>query len=142
LSEPQWFTGGVFQVDPEISPDIFGLLFISGDQLYFANNIDQLEDSLYALSSDIELIMNYDTPGNFTSIKLTALNDQNKASQDLDVEFHQPTPIDDGIKWYIIVLIVCGCLLIVLVGFGIVQRYVKNRRAMQKKESLMESENN
>jgi hypothetical protein len=45
-----------------------------------------MKDSLFKLSNDIKIIMNYDTQGNFTSIQLTVFNDQSQASQNLKVE--------------------------------------------------------
>lgn len=104
----------------------------------FVHNIDPDEDSIYSLSSTINLVMNYNSPGNFTSIQLSASNDEGVATQQLDVEF-KPLPPTDGVKWYIIVLIVCGSLIAVLLAAGILHRYCKKQNL--KKDTLLESEN-
>jgi|JI6StandDraft_1071083.scaffolds.fasta_scaffold57881_3 hypothetical protein len=104
----------------------------------FAHNVDPDGDLLYTLSSTVSLIMNYSKPGNFTQIQLQASNEESDAVQMLDIEFRQPPPTDDSIKWYVVVIIVCGSLIALLLGANIIHRYYRQRKL--KKETLLESE--
>lgn len=80
--------------------------------------------------------MNYDTSGNFSTITLKASNAYHEVSVGLDVEFRQPVPVDDGLKWYVIVIIACGCGIVLLGIVGVVVSVVRRRR--QREQLLLE----
>lgn len=96
------------------------------------------------------LMLNYQTPGDFKDIKITATNKYNQAAHSQKIQFDSPIPPppppppptpdnDDGIKWYVIVIVSAVVFGIVGVSY-ILLRIMKRRRSQQSSSLLTEKE--
>ena len=90
----------------------------------------------YTVVDDFSLLLNYETPGTFDSIKIKAHNAYKKATHTQFIEFKKPVPPPpppppppptEGLKWYIVMIIVLVVLIIAGAAYGL-YRYVRAKR--------------
>lgn len=81
--------------------------------------------------------MNYESPGDFSEISLIASNINEEVKVQLPVEFRQPLPVDESLKWYVVVILVCGGLVVGLAVLAVV-RWKKAKDIREQRGSLLE----
>ena len=83
----------------------------------------------YDVSTKYNIILSYDTPGTFNTIKLTTANHYSSSSTDIKVDFAKNDDGDDsGVKWYTIMIIAFIVVLIIGVAYGMYLKMVKRRK--------------
>lgn len=94
----------------------------------------QINDAeLLNITESFHFLAEYDTPGNFKSITVTATNGISSATKDLTVEFENVHT--GGLKWYTVFIIVLLVIIAIVVALGLYLR-MKKRRQDSKKVSL------
>lgn len=104
----------------------------NGQLIIVANHPAKTMTGLYQLSNQVRAHFSYSDINHFDTITVTASNLLSKANQTVAVEFESepaPQPDDDngGIKWYIIVIIAVGVIIILGVVLFFYLRARKNR---------------
>ena len=95
---------------------------------------------MYRVSDQVQLVFNYDQQGDFDSINVVASNLLSSSAQRIGITFEpnpQPNPDDSGLKWYVIVAIAVGVLLIIGVAAFFYIRSRRNRQKEADKQSLL-----
>ena len=106
--------------------------------LHIENNLFLIDGksqqvSQYRYNEPFALKINYDAPGSFKTIKFTAKNGLSEMSHTADVKFDALDT--SGLKWYWVVLILIGVLIVTGVAFGFYRR-IKAKKD-KKKVSLV-----
>jgi hypothetical protein len=116
--------------------------FIVGQKLIASHLTDvpsEGELSIYSLYNDFVLWISYEEGGKFDSIEIQAFNDYKQAVHNQPIKFEGVSPIPppnpDGIKWYIVLIVVLAVLIAVGTSYGLF-RYMKKKRA-EKSVSLL-----
>ncbi len=89
---------------------------------------------VYRLNNQFSLVLNYEAAGKFENLKVVARNTYAQTIHNQGIKFEKepsPGPIPpepNTLKWYFIVIIVAGVLLLAGTAYGIFQ-YLKKKRA-------------
>lgn len=115
-------------ISDDLSGNIVALLFRDRTELKLLISADSSAQGLaeiYRLNSTVTLTSKYDKLGVNMSIALRAQNTFGQAQRDITVTFDNGGDKPHGLAWYIILVIVLGCLMIAGVAVFLVVRYKK-----------------